>query len=412
MLYNLHDARQRALAPVRQMAEATRAAFASPLNPWSFTPFGRAMAAGSDVVENMLRKREKPAWQLDHVKDGSRTLPLRVETVVQRPFCNLIRFHRPDPARNGDPKLLLLAPLSGHHATLLRETVRALAVDHDVYVTDWVDAAQVPLSQGPFGLDDYIGYLLDFIAALGPGTHVMAVCQPAPPALAAAAIMSARQDPNLPASLILMGGPVDPAAAPTAVTRLACEHTLDWFRSHCTYSVPANLPGAGRKVYPGFLQLRAFLSMNPARHATAHWSMFQHLVRGDGDSAEAHRKFYDEYLSVMDVPAEFYLETIETVFQKRSLATGGMRWRGQAVRPELITRIPLMTVEGELDDISAPGQTEAAHMLCSGLAADMHLNHVQKGAGHYGIFSGRRWREEVKPAIAAFIRAHDRKDAA
>jgi poly(3-hydroxybutyrate) depolymerase len=326
--------------------------------------------------------------------------------VVSRlPFCELARFRR-EGASPDDPKVLLAAPMSGHHATLLRGTVEALVADHDVYVTDWIDARGVAVEDGAFGIEDYIGYLLKFLRKLGPDLHVIAVCQPAPLVLSAVALLAAARDTAQPRTMTLMGGPVDPAAAPTRVTELADTRSLAWFEKSVLTRVPAYYPGAGRRVYPGFLQLGGFISMNASRHFDAHLKMFRHLVQGDGDSADAHRRFYDEYLAVMDVPAEYYLETIDRVFQRRLLPAGEMTWRGLPVEPSAIERTALLTVEGELDDISAPGQTLAAHALCDGLASGQKHDLLQKGVGHYGIFNGRRWREGIKPAIGDFIRRH------
>lgn len=406
MLYSLYDAKSQALSPLRWMAELTRMTYTNPLNPWSYTHLGRTLAAGSDVLESILRERDKPDWRVETALVDGDELPVEIEVLRAQPFCNLVHFRREGAERRNDPKILLVAPMSGHFATLLRGTVQALIQDHEVYVTDWIDASLVPKEDGRFGLETYIDYLLDFMRFLGPDLHVMAVCQPAPLVLAAVSLLAQHDDPAQPKSMILMGGPVDTSAAPTVVTQLAENRPMSWFENNCVHRVPARYPGANRRVYPGFLQLRAFLSMNPARHATAHWKMFNHLVEGDGDSAEAHRRFYDEYLAVMDTPADFYLDTVREIFKEHSLARGSMNWRGETVDPSAITKTALMTVEGELDDISAPGQTIAAHDLCSNLPEDKHLNHIQANVGHYGIFNGRRWREQIKPKIAEFIRKH------
>lgn len=406
MLYTLDDARSQALEPVRYLAELTYLAFSNPLNPWAYTPMGRALAAGSDVLEGILRERSKPAWGLAETQVDGRTVPVTIETVVEKPFCELIHFKRDGVKDGKDPKVLLVAPMSGHYATLLRGTVQALLPDHEVYVTDWIDASEIPVTVGPFNLDDYVAYVMEFLQALAPDIHVIAVCQPAPAVMAAVSLMAQNDDPAQPKTMTLMGGPVDTRAAPTVVSQVAENRTMAWFENHCIHVVPARFPGANRHVYPGFLQLRAFLSMNPGRHATAHWKMFNHLIEGDGESAEGHRRFYDEYLSVMDTPAEFYLDTVQAVFKEHSLARGTMTWRDQLVTPQAIAKTALLTVEGELDDISAPGQTIAAHDLCSGLPDTMKENHLQENVGHYGIFNGRRWREVIKPCIAAFIRKH------
>ena len=303
--------------------------------------------------------------------------------------------------------MLLVAPLSGHHATLLRNTVEVMIENHDVYVTDWVDARDVPLGSGRFDLEDYIAYVIDYIRLLGPDVHVVAVCQPAPAVLAAIALLAADNDAAQPRSMVLMGGPVDARVAPTAPTEFAASHTLAWFEHELTMRVPHWYRGSGRVVYPGFLQIGAFMSMNPQRHLDAHWKIFKDLVRGDGESAQMRRTFYDEYLSVMDIPAEFYLQTVDQIFQRATLAGGTMTWRGAAVEPRAIRKTALLTVEGELDDISAPGQTYAAHALCIGIPTARRGKLVQPGVGHYGIFSGRTWRNAVAPQIARFIAGNE-----
>jgi poly(3-hydroxybutyrate) depolymerase len=300
--------------------------------------------------------------------------------------------------------VLLVAPLSGHHATLLRDTVRALLTDHDVFVTDWVDARMVPLSDGAFHLDDYIYYVQDFIRYLGPDVHVISVCQPTVPVLAAISLMATNKDAKLPKTMVMMGGPIDPRKSPTAVNDLATEKPFSWFENTVIYAVPGNYPGFGRKVYPGFLQHAGFIAMNPGRHAQSHREFYQHLVRGDDDSAEAHRQFYDEYNAVLDMPAEYYLETIKTVFQESRLPKGTWEVGGQLVRPQDIENVALLTIEGELDDISGAGQTQAAHELCTGIPSEKQQHFTAPKCGHYGIFSGRRWREIICPMIGEFIR--------
>ncbi len=304
------------------------------------------------------------------------------------------------------PVVLLVAPLSGHHSTLLRDTVRALLPEHDVYITDWVDARMVPLSEGPFHLHDYIYYVQEFIRHLGPDLHVISVCQPTVPVLAAISLMASAKDKKLPKTMTMMGGPIDPRQSPTKVNDLAVEKKFSWFENTVIYGVPAGYPGFGRKVYPGFLQHAGFIAMNPGRHAQSHREFYQHLVAGDGGSAEAHRKFYDEYNAVLDMPAEYYLETIKIVFQEFRLPNGTWEVEGRLVRPQDIKSVALLTVEGELDDISGPGQTQAAHKLCSGIPASHKEDFVAPQCGHYGIFSGRRWREIVCPKISGFIQKH------
>jgi len=408
MLYSLHDARNQAMAPVRLMAEATRLTFVNPFHPMSWTPMGRMLAAGSGVVESLLAERGKPDWDIDSVTSGGKDYPVSIDVATERPFGDLVHFRKVG-SRAVQPRVLLVAPMSGHFATLLRDTVRAMLNEHDVWITDWRDAAEVPLEEGTFGLEDYISYVMDFLGHLHEEApdrpvHVMAVCQPAPLVLAATALLADAKAPQTPASMILMGGPVDTGAAPTAVTRMAENRSMSWFRRHVIHHVPARFPGTNRQVYPGFLQLRAFMSMNPARHAGAHWTMFRHLSRGDGESAERTQAFYDEYMSVADVPADFFLETVDHVFKRRSLANGTLTWNGTRVRPEAITDIGLMTIEGELDDISAPAQTEAAHDICPSIPEALREHLMQPNVGHYGIFNGRRWREEICPQIGTFIR--------
>ena len=361
----------------------------------------RAAVAWADVAEDVLRPRGKPEWNIRVTRGEQQAV--HDEVVLDLPFVRLMRFVTTGSAKK---KVLLVAPMSGHHATLLRGTVQDMIdTGLEVFVTDWKDARIVPLLHGDFDLGSYIETIVGFLQHLGPDTHVVAVCQPAPAVVAAVALMAARNDPAQPRSMTLMGGPVDTRAAPTVVTKLAGEHPIEWFERHVVATVPAWHPGAFRRVYPGFLQLAAFISMNPDRHMEAHKRMFAHLVRGDDESAGAHRRFYDEYLSVMDVPASYYLQTVETFFQKHELALGTMTVRGEAVRPAAIERTALMTVEGELDDISAPGQTIAAQTMCSGVPEGRRLQYLQPGVGHYGIFNGRKWRGEILPRIKTFIEA-------
>ncbi|HYD29302.1 MAG TPA: polyhydroxyalkanoate depolymerase [Azospirillaceae bacterium] len=402
MLYQLYDLRQAALTPLRLAAQATQTAFQNPFMPASYTRMGRRIAAGAELVERTTRRYGKPAFGLDTTSIDGRTVAVQERASLVKPFCTLLHFQRDTERR--DPKILLVAPLSGHFATLLRGTVEALLPEHDVYITDWTDARQVPLARGAFGLDDYVAYVMDFVRHLGPDTHVMAVCQPTVPVLAAMSVMSAHDDPGLPRSMILMGGPIDPGAAPTTPTKLAESRPLEWFERTVVQTVPVYYPGGLRRVYPGFIQLTGFMTMNLERHLDAHMKLFDHLVVGDGDSADKHREFYDEYLSVLDLPAEFYLDTISRVFQRHDLPNGTLTWRGEKVDPGAITKVALMTVEGELDDISAPGQTIAAHRLCRNLPSHMHLDHMQPAVGHYGIFNGRKWREHVLPRVRDFIR--------
>jgi len=405
LLYQLYDLQHAAMTPVRLMAEAAQTAFRNPFVPMSYTRMGRTIAAGAELIERTTRRFGKPEWMLPTTKIDGATVAVEPVTVLSKPFCNLIHFKR--AADRTDPTVLVVAPMSGHYATLLRGTVEALLPEHDVYITDWLDVRRIPLARGKFDLDEYIAYVMDFIRHLGPNVHVIAVCQPVVPVMAAVSVMAANDDPMQPSSMILMGGPIDTTAAPTVVTELAENKPLSWFEHKVIQTVPVYYPGGLRRVYPGFIQLTGFMSMNLDRHVGEHVKLFQHMVIGDGDSAEQHRKFYDEYLSVMDLPADFYLQTISTVFQEHKLPRGTMKWRGEKVDPGAIRHTALMTVEGELDDISAPGQTIAAHRLCSGLPSEKHFDHFQKAVGHYGIFNGRRWREQILPRIAGFIRTHD-----
>jgi len=403
MLYTLYDLNLAAWAPVRQFAKAGEALFSNPFLPFSYTPSGRAAAAVCELVERATRRYRKPAFGIDTVTIDGRELAVREEAVLSEPFCTLLHFRH--EGAHDKPRLLVVAPLSGHYPTLLRGTVAALLPGHDVYITDWTDASQIPIGHGPFDLDDYIDLVIAYLEHLGPGTHVMAVCQPSVPVLAAVACMSADGHRCVPPSMTLMGGPIDARANPTKVNELATSRPLAWFERSVISRVPFGYAGAGRRVYPGFLQLTGFMSMNLDRHLGAHMKLFEHLVEGDGDGAEAHRRFYDEYLSVMDLPAEYYLQTIKTVFQDHALPEGRMTHRERPVDPKAIEKTALMTVEGEFDDISGLGQTRAAHDLCGGIPAARKRHHHQPRTGHYGIFNGRKWREEIMPRVAEFIRA-------
>ncbi|WP_184802368.1 polyhydroxyalkanoate depolymerase [Nitrospirillum iridis] len=406
VLYQLFDLHHAALTPLRLVAEATQATFRHPFVPASYTGMGRAMAAAGELIERTTRRWGKPDFGLNITHIDGREVAVTEEAALRKPFCVLRHFQRATP--HSDPKVLVVAPMSGHYATLLRGTVEALLPAHDVYITDWIDAKLVPLSRGRFDFDDYVEYVMDFIRFLGPDTHVIAVCQPAVPVLVAAAVMAQTEDACQPRSMTLMGGPIDTRVSPTQVTQLAETRDIGWFERTVTTSVPVYYPGAMRHVYPGFVQLTGFMSMNLDRHVGAHVDLFKHLVRGDGESAESHRRFYDEYLSVMDLTAEFYLQTVQIVFQEHNLPKGTLEYRGVRVDPSAIKKTALFTVEGELDDISAPGQTVAAHALCSGLPETLKQHHLQQGVGHYGIFNGRRWREHIMPRVRDFIRSHER----
>ncbi len=402
MLYAMYDAAAAAMLPARMWARTASTMLRGQTGPDYLTWASKAAVAWADVADDVLRPRGKPEWNIKVRYGADEVIP--EDVVLDLPFLRLVRFVSSGSANR---RILLVAPMSGHHATLLRGTVQDMIdTGLDVYVTDWRDARMVPLAHGDFDLDSYIETIISLLRHLGPDTHVVAVCQPAPAVVAAISLMAAQNDPAQPASMTLMGGPVDTRAAPTVVTKLAAENPIEWFEKHVVATVPPWYPGASRRVYPGFLQLAAFISMNPDRHMEAHKRMFAHLVRGDEESAAAHRKFYDEYLAVMDVPASYYLQTVETFFQKHSLACGTMQVRGVPVDTAAITHTALMTVEGELDDISAPGQTIAAQLMCSSIAQEKRVQYLQPGAGHYGIFNGRRWRGEILPRIKAFVEAN------
>src|SRR5437588_3700565 len=364
--YWLYEMSQAALNPSRAFADAARLFFRSPANPLSYTAFGKTMAAGLELFERSTRRYGKPDWNITSTVVGGEHVPVRISVLWERPFCRLLHFERAfDHApRRPQPRLLIVAPMSGHYPTLLRGTVEGFLPNHDVYLTEWVDARMVPVSQGAFDLDDYIDYLISILHLLAGDVHVLAVCQPSVPVLAAVARMEAEDDPYVPNSMVLMGGPIDTRVKPTTVNALAERRGTDWFRRHVITKVPFPNPGFMRDVYPGLLQLHGFMSMNLERHIDAHRKLFLHLVRGDGDSAQKHREFYDEYLAVMDLAAEFYLQTVDTVFLRHALPPGEMTPRGLPVDLAKIKRVALMTIEGEHDDISGLGQTQAAHRLC------------------------------------------------
>lgn len=409
MFYQLYELNHAALAPFRAGAEALRYVSSNPLNPLSQTVLGRTLTASLEVFERATRRYAKPAFGLDETVVNGETVAVTEEIVWSRPFCNLLHFKRNLPASHGpDQKILLVAPMSGHYATLLRGTVEALLPHADIYITDWVDARTVPVTDGNFDLDDYIDYVIEMLHRLGPGAHVAGVCQPSVPVLAAIAIMETRKDPMLPASMILMGGPIDTRINPTAVNKLANEHPLEWFKDNVIMTVPFPQPGFMRPVYPGFLQLSGFMSMNLDRHVMAHREFFDHLVKNDGESAERHRDFYDEYLAVMDLTEEFYLQTVDNVFIRHSLPKGEMMHRGVPVDTTAIRNVALMTVEGENDDISGVGQTNAAHTICLNIPDAMRLHYMQPDVGHYGVFNGSRFRQEIAPRIVEFTRSNAR----
>jgi poly(3-hydroxybutyrate) depolymerase len=416
MLYLLHEWQRSVLGPLSYFAEASARMLSDDGSPIATLPGVQRMAAGYELMHRLGKDYEKPEFAIHQATAHGQDIAVVERVVLDKPFCQLKRFKRfsDDPATiaklKADPVVLVVAPLSGHHATLLRDTVRTLLTDHKVYITDWVDARMVPLDEGGFSLDDYVGYVQDFIRHIGAQSlHVISVCQPTVPVLAAISLMAARGE-TTPRSMTMMGGPIDPRRSPTSVNNLATTRPLSWFSGNVIHTVPSNYPGHGREVYPGFLQHAGFIAMNPSRHLSSHWDFYQDLLRGDLEDAEAHRKFYDEYNAVLDMPAEFYLDTIAKVFQDFELARGTWDVDGERVTPGAIKRTALLTVEGELDDISGLGQTEAAHDLCTGIPARRRQHKVIEGAGHYGIFSGRRWREVVYPQVRDFIRKFD-KDA-
>ncbi len=409
MLYQVYEINRALVQPWRALASVSQTLLRNPFNPLAYSYPARSIAAALDVFEGTTRRYPKPAFNLKETLVGGQPCAVTDEVIWRTPFCHLRVFRR-DPAivKSGDPSVLIVAPMSGHHATLLRGTVQALLPDHEVYITDWVDARMVPLAEGRFDLEDYADTVIAALRHLGPGMHVMAVCQPSVPVLAAISMMSAARDPATPRSMVLMGGPIDVRCNPTVPNKLAGSRPIEWFENHVIHTVPLPHPGVLRRVYPGFLQLTGFMTMNLDRHIDAHKRLFWHLIDGDGDGTSAHRTFYDEYLSVMDLTAEFYLQTVQWVFQEQRLARGLWMHRGSKVDPATITQTALMTVEGEKDDISGLGQTNAAHDLCRSLPAEKHVHYVQPHVGHYGVFNGSRWRNEIKPRVAAFIRANDR----
>jgi poly(3-hydroxybutyrate) depolymerase len=402
--YWLYEMGQAALNPARVFADAGLLFFKNPANPLSHTPFGKASAAAFELFERATRRYGKPDWNVHSTLIGAERIPVHMSVVWERPFCRLLHFERAfeRPLRRPQPRLLIVAPMSGHYATLLRGTVEGFLPNHDVYITEWVDARMVPLSQGTFDLDDYIGYLISMLHLLRGDCHVIAVCQPSVPVMAAVARMEADGDPHVPHSMVLMGGPIDTRVNPTKVNSLAERRGVEWFRRNVITKVPFPNPGFMRDVYPGFLQLNGFVSMNLERHLEAHRNLFLNLVKGDGDSAQKHREFYDEYLAVMDLCAEYYLQTVETVFVRHALPNGQMTHRGVHIDPGKIRRVALMTVEGENDDISGVGQTEAAHGLCVNIPAERKVHWLQPSVGHYGVFNGSRFRAEIAPRIADF----------
>ncbi len=412
MLYQLYETQRALMSPFSEFASATAKLYNHPLSPFAQIPMAQRVSASFDLMHRLAKEYEKPSFAITSAPVGGVEVAVQEQVAITKPFCRLLRFKRftDDPKALGvmklQPKVLVVAPLSGHHSTLLRDTVKSLLQDHKVFITDWTDARMVPLDAGAFHLDDYVAYVQEFIRHIGPDVHVISVCQPTVPVLAAVSLLASGGEVT-PRTMTMMGGPIDARRSPTAVNNLAMNKSHSWFENNVIYRVPPNFPGAGREVYPGFLQHTGFVAMNPDRHMSSHYDYFLDLIRGDDDNAESHRQFYDEYNAVLDMPAEYYLDTIKTVFQDFALVNGTWHVRGELVRPQDITTTSLLTIEGELDDISGAGQTRAAHELCSGIPKSRQFHYDAVGAGHYGIFSGRRWREKVYPEVKAFIRRYD-----
>ena len=404
MLYDAYEVQKSWLAGASRAASMGSGWLHNPANPWSYGSMGPLVAASLDVFAHAAAPRGKPEFGIAETKVGRKTVAVSEEIVLRKPFGQLKHFAKTGVV--GQPKLLIVAPMSGHYATLLRGTVERMLPRHDVFITDWRDAKLVPLADGSFDLDDYIDYLIEFLELIGPGGHMLAVCQPAVPAFAAVALMNAAKNPARPKTLTMMGGPIDTRKAPTAVNLLATERPLAWFQRNVVATVPMIHPGAGRKVYPGFLQLAGFMTMNLGSHLVSHWEMFKHLVDGDDEGADSTRAFYDEYRSVCDMAAEYYLQTVEVVFQRHLLPKGEMRHHGRLVDATAIRDTALLAIEGERDDISGVGQTRAALDLAAKLPKAKKQYLLAKGVGHYGIFNGRKWREQIAPAVEKFIAAN------
>jgi poly(3-hydroxybutyrate) depolymerase len=414
MLYQLYETQRAMMAPFSEFASASAKLYSHPLSPFSHSPMAGRVSAGLDLMHRLAKEYEKPQFGITSATVGGVEVAVQQQVAAHKPFCRLLRFKRftDDPKAlvrmKTQPTVLVVAPLSGHHSTLLRDTVKSLLHDHKVFITDWTDARMVPLEAGPFHLDDYVAYVQEFIRLAGPDVHVISVCQPTVPVLAAVSLMASAGE-RTPMSMTMMGGPIDARKSPTAVNNLAVNKSHDWFENNVIYRVPMNYPGANRRVYPGFLQHTGFVAMNPDRHVTSHYDYFLDLVRGDEESVESHREFYDEYNAVLDMPAEYYLDTIKTVFQDFALIHGTWKVGGSLVRPQDIKTTALLTIEGELDDISGAGQTRAAHDLCTGIPQGRSFHYDAVGAGHYGIFSGRRWRDKVYPTVRDFIARFDKE---
>jgi poly(3-hydroxybutyrate) depolymerase len=405
MLYDAYEMQRSLLAGASTLANIGAGWFQNPANPFAYSHMGPIVASALDVFAHASASRGKPEFGLSTTMVEGKTVPVAEEVVLRKPFGQLKRFRR--EGIEGGPRLLIVAPMSGHYATLLRGTVERMLPGHDVYITDWRDAKLVPVDSGRFDLDDYIEYLVEYLAHIGPGAHMLAVCQPSVPCYAAAAVMSRDKHPARPRTLTMMGGPIDTREAPTAVNTLATQRPHSWFQRNVIATVPYPDPGAGRHVYPGFLQLAGFMSMNLGSHLTSHWEMFKHLVQGDGESADASKEFYDEYRAVCDMTEEFYLQTVDVVFQRHLLPKSEMMHRGRRVDPAAIDDVAILAIEGERDDISGIGQTKAALDISTGLAPALKHYHLAKGVGHYGIFNGSKWRDRIAPVVENWISRHD-----
>lgn len=401
MLYQAYQSQADLMWLPRAAARAVVPVLSDLRPDWNDIPPLRRLAAACEVFDLVKLTHSRPPFRIESVLTGGREVAVREEVAHRTPFASLVHFRKDGGV--SQPRVLIVAPMSGHFATLLRETVRTMLADHDVYITDWHNARDVPLADGRFGLDEYAGHLMDFLGVIGPGAHVVAICQPCVAALAAVAIMSEDKHEATPLSLTLMAGPIDCRVSPTAVNKLATTKPIDWFEDNLIATVPVRYPGALRQVYPGFVQLTAFMSMNLERHVSSFREFYDEVLRGDDEKAQAKRRFYEEYFAVADLPAEFYLETVRLVFQEYALATGKLTWRGRPVDPKAIRRTALLTVEGEKDDICALGQTLAAQDLCPGLKQYMRTHYIQAGVGHYGVFSGKRWNNNIYPIVRDVI---------
>ena len=416
MIYQLYEANRALLSPLAEFSSASSKLYSHPLSPFTHTPLAPRVSAGLNLMHRLSKAYEKPEFNIHTVNVEGVDVAVQQQVTLEKPFCRLLRFKRftdnlPMLKRMKEqPTVLVVAPLSGHHSTLLRETVRELLHDHKVYITDWTDARMVPVEAGAFTLDDYVVYIQDFIRHIGPEVNVISVCQPTVPVLAAISLMASRGE-KTPRTMTMMGGPIDARLSPTAVNNLAMNKSLEWFENNVIFRVPTNYPGSQRRVYPGFLQHTGFFAMNPGRHAQSHYDYYMDLMRGEDENADFHRSFYDEYNAVLDMPAEYYLDTIRVVFQDFSLVNGTWEVKGERVKPQDIKTTALLTIEGELDDISGAGQTRAAHDLCSGIDKKRKVHYDAVGAGHYGIFSGRRWREMVYPQLRDFIANNQTRSA-